>query len=182
MKRADFENFRKRHELSDEWWVSVNNEVFEKLMTLEEVAELEYELPGRSIALLHPDCADDDTSEWVPFEFDGMSSLNTADITVPGAPNSDDLQLHRKVEMVAEQVSEMKLAITDLQSALKKIEGMMSEAISLRQLKQDLEERQRFIEDGEESLLAKTIRYEEQLAELEQIRENMSGMEEQRSA
>ena len=171
MKRQAFEDFLAAKALPDEWWVSVGNEVLERPMTLDAVAELEYEMPGREIALMHPVSVEDPSSEWVPFEFEGMQKLSKA-IGKENSGTDDTLAIHLKIEMIAEEISEMRLAINELRQCYRDIEGTLNDALAIDEKKRELAERQRFIEEGEEVLLRKTISHEEDLATYEQQQED----------
>ncbi|MGF1452071.1 MAG: hypothetical protein ACFB21_08380 [Opitutales bacterium] len=183
MQRAYFESYLKEHALADEWWVSVDDDVLDRVMSLDEVAELEYELPGKVIALLHPAVVDDREGRWVTFDFDGIAKLQSAPIDEPGEPASPELVV--RVEGLVADIEQMKSDLGELRVQVDEITQLLREALQINQMKEELAHRQQFIEAGEEALLAKTIRYEEQLAELDQRREDVSRSvenQQQRSA
>lgn len=172
MKRIDFESFISARDLPDEWWVSVGSEVQDKLMTLDQVADLEYEFPGQIISLMHPSAVDNDNSEWIEFEFEGIERLQGA-IGVKNSPSGkaspvEQSDLASCVRRLDKEIVEMRGELRELSDCVKRIDTFLQEYTLLHQIKDELETRKRFIEEGEETLLAKTIRYEEQIAELEQ--------------
>lgn len=170
MKREYFEAFLKTKDLHDEWWVSVGADVLDTPMSLDDIAELEYEFPGKSIALMHPVATQNDASEWVPFDFEGMASLQKA---IPQNEDADtDVNLHIKVGFMAEQICELKSEVKSLREAIDQISDYVREISRLDQLKLELQNRQSFIEDAESRLLDKTNDYEQQVAELEQRNED----------
>lgn len=173
MKRAYFESYLQEHSLVDEWWVSVDNEVLDKLMKLDDVEELEYELPGRVIALLHPAVADDEDCRWVTFDFDGINNLQHAAII--DSADLSNLTHQVKMKDLAADILGLKTEVAELRVQINEIGQMLRDALQIQQMKEELAHRQQFIEAGEEALLAKTIRYEEQIAELDQRREDLKG-------
>jgi hypothetical protein len=174
MKRADFESFLQSQHLQDEWWVSVGNEVLDATMSLDAVAELEYEFPGRAIALMHPDAVGNAASEWIVFDFEGMENLQAAMGQPELAESPSDtatsgtLDLGQKVEVLAEQIADMSGQLTQLSELVTRMDECLHSFTHLHQLKDELQSRQQFIEQSEETLLKKSIRYEQQVAELEQ--------------
>ncbi len=170
MKRPYFESYLVEHRLADEWWVSADAQVLERVMSLDEIAELEYELPGRVIALMHPAVADNPDSHWVTFEFSGMDALQSATITEVRTPEQE--KIFQRLDRIDETIAELRSQVSGLRVQVEEMMGILHEVLQMRQMKEELYHRQQFIEAGEESLLAKTIRYEEQMAELDQHRDD----------
>ena len=180
MKRAYFDSYLEEHSLPDEWWVSVDNDVLDRLMTLDEVNELEYELPGRVVALLHPDVADADECRWVTYDFEGMANLKAATM-IETEPTPQEAEFALRLDAFSEMLAGLKEEMHQIRTEVNEMSALLREVIQIKQMSEELTHRQQFIEAGEEALLAKTIRYEEQLAELDQRREDLSS-EQMRSA
>ena len=175
MQRAYFEDYLAEHGLADEWWVSVEHDVLDRLMTLDEVADLEYELPGRNIALLHPDVAEDEETRWVHFDFQGIANLKDAPMIGSERASAESTELVARVEQFAKELSEVKQGLHELRVQVDEVGQMLREVLQMNQMKEELDGRRQFIEASEEALLAKTIRYEQQIAELDQQRDDLAS-------
>ncbi len=167
MKRNAFDNFIKTNGLPDEWWVSVGSNVLDNPMSLDEIAQLEYEMPGQEIVVMHTFSADQPDSEWIRFEFEGMERLQKA-ITTNDNKLDDTLATHLKFEVIAAELCEIRTVIAEFSNAFYKIESLLKDVLAIEQQKKELATRQQFIEAGEEALMHKTLKYEESVAELEQ--------------
>jgi hypothetical protein len=158
MTLADFQDMIAKESLQDLWWLALDDNVQDDQFTVEAVAKMRQEHPQSSYSLLNVAHTEDQDSQW--FDFDGVSAKASTDTT-------------QTEGSVAVEIKALREQVNALQGFIQQIHGHFIAKENLEMKEVELKERERFLEESEEALLMKIQQQEEQLAELEQLKENV---------
>lgn len=161
MKQEEFRTLLEKHSLQDLWWLALDDNVLDDQFTLEEVVKMREANPRSNYSLLNIAQSEDPDAVW-----EDLNDVSSVPEVEPG-DNS-----------VEAQIAALRHQITGIEEFLKQIHGhfIAKENLELKEI--ELQEREKFLEESEEALLQKIQVQEEQMAEIEQQREDMEGSEE----
>ncbi|MGF1452208.1 MAG: hypothetical protein ACFB21_09070 [Opitutales bacterium] len=157
MKLEEFRAFLEKNSLQNLWWLALDDSVLDEQFTLEEIAAMRAETPSSTFSLLNIAHSEDPNAQW--------QDLND----LPAVSKSGAAA----TEGVEEQIAALRQQVQGIEEFLRQIHGhfIAKENLELKEI--ELKEREKFLEESEEALLQKIQVQEEQLAELEQHREDM---------
>lgn len=56
------------NDVNDSWWVAIDGEVLDNLLSLPDVGKIKDQHPAAQVSVLHESKADQEEAEWIPFE------------------------------------------------------------------------------------------------------------------
>ncbi len=155
MKASEFRAMIREKSLQDLWWLALDESVLDEQLTLEQIEELRRQKPKSTFSILNIAHTEEDRAQWL--------DLNDISAKVD-EPQGD----------VAGQLAAIRQQLAGLEAFIKQIHQhfIAKENLELKEI--ELREREKFLEESEEALLQKIQMQEEQLAEIEQHREEMA--------
>lgn len=160
MNIHNFKELIEKRSLQDLWWLALDENVLDEQLTLDQVSTLRKQKPNSTFALLNVAMTEEADADWTELD-DEVAPAQAADEASPAVPS-----VARELKLLRDQVN-------DLQNFIKQIHGHFIAKENLELKEVELKERERFLEESEEALLMKIQQQEEQLAELEQIRDDI---------
>ncbi|MEO0794985.1 MAG: hypothetical protein AAFX93_07480 [Verrucomicrobiota bacterium] len=201
MTLKELQQWMLKHDEEDSWWVAVDGEVQDNLVSLPDVSKVKEQHSTAQISVLHISRADDEDAEWIiyevdPAEFKLAKDKSGGNIKVSITPfsNPEGPEVAHE-EPVVEEIPQAQaptsggIATTaEFLDLNQKVEELSSEVASLRELADELkkpimeahqvlEEREKFLEISENSLFDKAQKQEVLQTELEQLREELHERE-----
>lgn len=138
--------------LANSWWVMVDNQVLPKPVDLKTLQSRREDFGDKRVSILHSKHKTRTDAPWIKVDFPKKRKASAKKKTVespPSKPSSTPSQPPKQDEAIALSLKQ------------------------LAQLKAELEERQKFIEQGERKLMTKAYEIEVKQAELEQLNEDV---------
>lgn len=169
MQLDDFKALIREQSLQDLWWLALDDTVLDEQLTLEQIAQLKKEKPKSTFSLLNIAFTEEPDAEWV--------DLDDIPQSVTQAPFSADAT----GGAVMQELRALKERMDAMQDFLQQIHAHFIAKENLELKEVELKEREKFLEESEEALLQKIQQQEEQLAELDQIREDIDDEVEKKS-
>lgn len=162
MNHDNFKTMLTEQSLQDLWWLALDENVLDEQLTLDEIIKLRKDNPSSSFSLLNIAFTEDSDAEW--FDLDDAPSTKTK------APFSPQTQ-----GAVAQELQSLSGRVGSMETFLKQIHEHFIRKENLEMKEAELKEREKFLEESEEALLSKIQQQEEQLAELDQMREEIDS-------
>ena len=162
MKIEDFKALLQRDALQDLWWLALDDTVLDEQLSLAEIADLRKKNPKSAFTLLNIAFTEDPDAEWLDLD-DVPASVTNAPFT---AENATAGALIGEIRGLKDQVFALQEFVVKIHDHF-----IAKENLELKEV--ELREREKFLEESEESLLQKIQQQEEQLAELENLQEEV---------
>lgn len=200
MTLKELQQWMLNHDEEDSWWVAIDGEVQDNLVSLPDVSKIKEQGGAAQISVLHISNAEDEDAEWIIFERDPSEFKLAKDkkggpLRVPGGPQSSPEVVEFEEEEHEEEAEPPPpptsggIADTEVFQAMREeiialreeVESLKSLATELKkpilEAHQVLEEREKFLEISENSLFDKAQKQEVLQTELEQLREELHERE-----
>lgn len=136
----------KEESLPDKWWVSVDGELLDNHLSVNDLMKRREGLEPHRVRILHSRIKIQKHSEWIQFEFPKKRKSKVKDQSLENLSKEEQQRL-------------------EMERTLKSIE----------KLKAELEARKKFIEQSELKLMRKAMDMDVKQAELEQMQEDIEG-------
>jgi len=167
MTIRELRNFIRLKKLPDQWWLAVDNEVYEEKVRLIDLEMRQARLKNREVYVLNSDI-EFRNREWTKVEFSGLHLYDLDNSprpirtrsTPPSVVGSigDKKQSRRLSEAAAEDLPESE--------QLKKLAEKERELMALEK---ELQEREAYVRQSEEALIRRSYLHEVKEAELQQL-------------
>lgn len=174
MTSKELQRWILKNDEEDLWWVALDGEVQDNVMSLPDVNRVKEANPDEQITVLHVSRAEDEDAEWIIFERVGgreMRAVSSGETTAPMPVDAAPVVDSSEVEALRADLASLRTEFAEFRSMVDELKQPIEEARKV------LDERENFLEIGETALFDKAQKQEVLQTELEQLRDELNRRE-----